>query len=407
MNAVRRPQLVVIGNGMAGIRVLEELLERAPDLYDITVFSAEAQGSYNRILLSPVLAGEKQVADIVTHDAQWYAQRGITLCTDDPVVEIQRGRRRVRSRSGRWQPYDRLLIATGSRPSLLPVPGRDLPGVIGFRDLADVDCMLDAAQRFRYAVVIGGGLLGIEAASGLSKRGMQVTLVHRSEVLLNQQLDAAAAALLRRTLAERRLDLRLNAETAEIFGHQRVTGVRFKDGSEISADLVVMAVGIQPNIELAKACGLRCERGIVVDDTLQTYDPRVYAVGECAQHRGTTYGLVAPLWDQARVCAIHLARFGHARYGGSLLSARLKVSGIDVYSAGDFVGGPQTEDLLYRDARRGVYKRLVLRDGRLVGVVLYGEISDGPWYFDLIKHGTDIRPLRAQLAFGRAYCEAA
>jgi nitrite reductase (NADH) large subunit len=409
--AASRPRLVVVGNGMSSIRVLEELLKLAPDLYDITVFGDEPHGNYNRILLSPVLAGELQPEAIVTHPAAWYAERGIRLHSGDAVVDIHRGRRRVRSANGVTADYDRLLLATGSLPAILPVPGADLPGVIGFRSLEDVAAMLDAAQRYRHAVVIGGGLLGIEAANGLLRRGMKVTLVHRSEVLLNQQLDPAAAAMLRKTLLERRLDLRLKAETAEIFGrsgaHGRVTGVRLKDGSEITADLVVMAVGIKPNVALAKSAGLRCERAVLVDDTLQSYDPRVYAVGECVQHRGTTYGLVAPLWDQARVCANQLAQFGNGRYSGSTLSARLKVSGIDLFSAGDFIGGEGTEDLIYSDPQRGIYKRLVLRDQRLIGAVLYGEISDGAWYLELIRKAEEISAIRSQLIFGSAYCEAA
>jgi nitrite reductase (NADH) large subunit len=279
--------------------------------------------------------------------------------------------------------------------------------VIGFRNLEDVETMLEATRQLRYAVVIGGGLLGIEAANGLSRRGMKVTLVHRSDALLNQQLDPAAAALLRATLRERKLELRLNAQTRAIIGRDRVTGVSFDEGPDVSADLVVMAVGIKPNIDLAKKAGIRCDRAIVVDDTLQTYDPRIYAVGECVQHRGNTYGLVAPLWEQARVCATHLAQFGHSRYPGSVTSAKLKVSGIDLFSTGDFIGGAGTEDLVYRDPRRGVYKRLVLKDQQLVGAVLYGDVSDGAWYFDLIKSKTNITSLREHLVFGKSFCEAA
>lgn len=406
-----KPRLVVVGNGMAGIRAVEELLKLAPELYDIEIFGDEPGGSYNRILLSPVLAGELQPEAIVTHPPAWYAEHGITLHGGDRVVAIDRGRRLVRAASGRTARYDRLLLATGSTAAILPVPGADLPGVIGFRSLDDVNTMLAAAQRHRHAVVIGGGLLGIEAANGLLRRGMKVTLVHRTESLLNQQLDPAAAILLRKTLLERRLDLRLNAETAEIIGrrhrHGRVTGVRLKDGGELTADLVVMAVGIRPNVALAKAAGLRCERAIQVDDTLQTFDPRVYAVGECVQHRGMTYGLVAPLWEQARVAANQLARFGSGRYAGSMLSARLKVSGIDLFSAGDFIGGADTEDLVFSDPRRGVYKRLVLRGPQLVGAVLYGDIADGAWYLELIRSGADVAAIRGTLVFGKPYCEAA
>ncbi len=405
-----RPRLVVVGNGMSAIRTVEELLKLAPDLYDITVFGDEPGGSYNRILLSPVLAGELQPEAIVTHPPAWYAERGVTLHAGDRVMAIDRGRRQVRAASGRVLGYDRLLLATGSTASILPVPGHALPGVIGFRSVDDVATMLDAAQRYRHAVVVGGGLLGIEAANGLLRRGMKVTLVHRTENLLNQQLDPAAAALLRQTLLARGLDLRLDAETAEIFGHGgrfgRVTGLRLKDGGEITADLVVMAVGIKPVIALAKASGVRCDRAILVDDTLQTYDPRVYAVGECVQHRGAVYGLVAPLWEQARVAANQLAQFGIGRYAGSTLSAKLKVSGIDLFSAGDFIGGAGTEDLVYSDPRLGVYKRLVVSGTRLVGVVLYGEIADGAWYLDLIRSGRDITSFRRDLVFGAQYCEA-
>jgi nitrite reductase (NADH) large subunit len=402
-----KPKLVVVGNGMASIRVVELLLEQAPELYDISVFDGEIHGSYNRILLSPVLAGEKAVADIIDYPPAWYAERGVTLYRGDPVVAINRFRRLVKSQSGVELKYDRLLIATGSLPLMLLVPGVDLKGVIGFRNLEDVETMLEATRQLRYAVVIGGGLLGIEAANGLSRRGMKVTLVHRSDALLNQQLDPAAAALLRATLRERKLELRLNAQTRAIIGRDRVTGVSFDEGPDVSADLVVMAVGIKPNIDLAKKAGIRCDRAIVVDDTLQTYDPRIYAVGECVQHRGNTYGLVAPLWEQARVCATHLAQFGHSRYPGSVTSAKLKVSGIDLFSTGDFIGGAGTEDLVYRDPRRGVYKRLVLKDQQLVGAVLYGDVSDGAWYFDLIKSKTNITSLREHLVFGKSFCEAA
>lgn len=409
--AAARPRLVVIGNGMAGIRAIEELLRLAPDLYDITVFGDEPGGAYNRILLSPLLAGELEAAAIVTHPPGWYADRGVTLHAGDRVLAIDRGRREVTTADGRVQPYDRLLLATGSTAAILPLPGKSLRGVVGFRGLGDVDAMLEAARRYRHAVVIGGGLLGVEAANGLLRRGMKVTLVHRTAELLNQQLDPAAAALLRETLLRRGLDLRLGAETAELIGtgglQGRVSGVRLKDGTELSADLVVMAVGIRPNLELARAARLHCERAIVVDDTLQTYDPRIYAIGECVQHRGQTYGLVAPLWEQARVAADQLARIGHGRYAGSTLSAKLKVSGIDLFSAGDFIGGAGSEDLVFSDPRRGVYKRLVLRDDRLVGAVLYGEAADSAWYLDLIRSRRDIRAIRGDLAFGPLYCEAA
>ncbi|MBD8872035.1 FAD-dependent oxidoreductase [Rhodanobacter sp. DHB23] len=402
-----RPRLVVIGNGMAGIRAVEELLQLAPDLYDITVFGAEPYGNYNRILLSMLLSGEKQADEIVLNAPAWYAAHGIELHMDDPVVAVDRVRRTVRSRNGALRHYDRLLVATGSRPVMLDVPGSGLPGIVCFRNIGDVECMLQSAGRYRHAAVIGGGLLGIEAANGLSRRGMHATLIHRSHVLLNQQLNPDAASLLARNLEGRGLALRLGAETSRFEGVQRVERVRLADGGHVDADLVVVAIGVRPDIALMQASGIHCERGIVVDDTLQTYDPQVYAVGECVQHRKATFGLVAPVWEQARVCASHLARFGHRRYRTAQTATRLKVTGIDLYSAGDFMGGAGTEDLVLRDPRRGVYKRLVLSGDRLVGAVLYGDARDGGWYFDLISRGTDVARWRDRLLFGQAYCQPA
>jgi nitrite reductase (NADH) large subunit len=397
-----KPSLVVIGNGMAGMRTVEELLALAPDLYDITVFGAEPHGNYNRILLSPVLAGEKSVDDIMLNTRAWYEDNGITLHAGDPVVHIDRRRRIVRAQSGHEVRYDRLLLATGSKPFIIPVPGHQLPGVLAFRDIADVEGMLEASRNHRHAVVIGGGLLGLEAANGLARQGMTVTVVHVTDALMNQQLDKPAAQLLQRALEARGLAFMLEAQTAEIVGPDRVTAVRFKDGTEIPADLVVMTAGVRPNVELAKSAGLHCERAIVVDDTLQTYDPRVYAVGECVQHRRATFGLVAPIWEQAKVCAAHLAGNGHRRYVQQASPTRLKVTGIELYSVGDFIGGDSSEDLVLRDARRGVYKRLVLDGPCLVGAVLYGDVQDGPWYFDLIQRGADISAMRHQLLFGPA-----
>jgi nitrite reductase (NADH) large subunit len=401
-----KPALIVIGNGMAGMRTVEELHKLAPDLYDITVFGAEPYGNYNRILLSPVLAGEKTVDDIMLHTREWYERHGITLHAGDPVVHIDRKRRVVRAASGKEVRYDRLLLATGSKPFIIPVPGHELPGVIAFRDIHDVETMLAAARSHQHAVVIGGGLLGLEAANGLLRQGMSVTVVHVTDALMNQQLDKSAAQLLQKALEGKGLEFRLNAQTAEIIGTDRARAVRLQDGSEIPADLVVMTAGVRPNIALAKAAGLHCDRAIVVDDTLQTYDPRVYAVGECVQHRSATFGLVAPIWEQARVCGAHLAGSGHRRYVQQASPTRLKVTGIDLYSVGDFIGGEDSEDLILRDARRGIYKRLVLKGGRLTGAVLYGDVSDGPWYFDLIQSRSDISPIRQHLLFGQALCAA-
>ena len=406
--AVRsRRRLIVIGNGMAGMRTVEELLQLAPEAYDITVFGAEPHVNYNRILLSPLLAGEKRVDEIILHTPAWYAEHRVTLHAGDPAVHIDRRRRIVRSRNGVELGYDRLLIATGSKPIVLPVPGAKLQGVVTFRALADVDAMLEAARTYRKAVVIGGGLLGLEAANALVCRGMDVTVVHLLGSLMERQLDESAATLLRTSLEGRGLRFRMPARTTAILGEQRVTGVRLDDGAELDADLVVMATGVRPDIELAGQAGLRCERGVLVDDTLQTFDPSIYAVGECVQHRNHTFGLVAPLWEQARVCAAHLAEVGVSRYRSSLTPTQLKVTGIDLYSVGDFSGADGTEALVLRDPRRGIYKRLVIGDNKLRGAVLYGDARDGAWYRDLVAGGRDITHLRDHLLFGPAPAEEA
>jgi len=400
---MKKQKLIVIGNGMAGIRTVEELLKIAPDAYDITVFGAEPHCNYNRILLSPVLAGEKTLDDIILNGDDWYESNGITLHKGRKVVAIDRRRRLVRAENGLEASYDRLLLATGSMPFMLPVPGRDLRGVIGFRDIRDVDLMLEASRKYRHVVVIGGGLLGLEAANGLKKQGMTVTVVHLLDTLMERQLDKPAADLLKRALEDSGLHFRMEAQTEAILGHERVTGVRFKDGSEIPADLVVMAVGIRPNIELAKSAGIHCEKGILVSDTLQTFDPRIYAVGECVQHRKQIFGLVAPLFEQAKVCADHLAEYGIARYEGSVTSTKLKVTGIDLFSAGDFQGGEGYEELLFQDPSRGIYKKLVVESNRIKGAVLYGDTGDGAWYFQMMRDGTDISAFRENILFGQAH----
>jgi nitrite reductase (NADH) large subunit len=401
-----KERLVLVGNGMAGCRALEELLKLAPDTYDITVFGDEPHPNYNRIMLSPVLAGEMTADDIVLNDRAWYAEHGIALHTGSKVTRIDRAARKVVSNDGIEASYDRLILATGSRPFMIPVPGADLNGVVSFRDMADVEAMLAAARLHRHAVVIGGGLLGLEAANGLKKQGMDVTVVHLLDTLMERQLDPVAADLLKRSLEDRGLHFLMGKQTEALLadgseGRGRVRAVRFKDGLEIPAELVVMAVGIRPNIELAKASSLHCERGVVVSDTMQTFDPRIYAVGECVQHRGQTYGLVAPLFEQAKVAANHLARMGIARYTGSITSTKLKVTGIDLFSAGDHLGGEGTESLLFSDPAGGVYKKLVVKDKKLVGACIYGDTMDGAWYFDLLREGTDISELRKTLLFGQ------
>jgi len=401
---MKKLRLVMVGNGMAGCRTLEELLALAPDLYDITVFGAEPHGNYNRVQLSAVLAGEMRLDEIMLNDLDWYRVNGIRLSTGDPVVAIDRARRRVVTRTGAAADYDRLVLATGSDPIVPPLPGRDAPGVVAYRSIADVNEMIDASTRHAAAVVIGGGLLGLEAASGLGARGMRVTVVHLAPWLMERQLDRVSADMLQHSLEERGLAFRLEARATELLAGEsgRVRAVRLADGTEIAADLVVMAVGIRPNVALAEAAGLYCSRGVVVGDTLQTYDPRIYAVGECAAHRGVAYGLVAPLFEQAKVCANHLAELGIARYPGSAVSARLKVAGIDLFSAGDVTGCDGADEIVLHDRAGGVYKRLLLRNDTLVGAVLYGDTSNSSWYFQLMREGRCVKALRRALAIGEA-----
>lgn len=399
---MKKIKLVMVGNGMAGVRTLEELLKLNSDFYDITVFGAEPHPNYNRILLSPVLAGEQTFEEIVLNDLNWYAENGIKLLLDRKVVQIDRVRRRVVAADGSEAEYDRLLLATGSVPFILPIPGNRLQGVIGYRDIADTQAMIDCARTHSHAVVIGGGLLGLEAANGLKQRGMDVTVVHLSDWLLERQLDRTAGKLLQGALEARGIRFRLNTQTQELMdnGSGRVCAVQFNDGDVIPADLVVMAAGIRPNTELAESAGIPCNRGILVNDTLQTYDPRIYAVGECANHRGIAYGLVAPLFEQAKVCANHLAHLGYARYQGSVTSTKLKVTGIDLFSAGDFIGGEGSETITLSDPIGGVYKKLVIKDDVLVGACLYGDTADGGWYFRQIRENHNVAQIRDHLMFG-------
>ncbi len=402
---MKKMQLVMVGNGMAGVRTLEELLAMAPDHYDITVFGSEPQPNYNRILLSPLLAGEQSEEQIILNPLSWYTQHGIRLHLSRTVVKIDRQRRCVLAADGTSADYDRLLLSTGSNPFMLPVPGKDLAGVIAYRDMADTQAMIDAATRYRHAVVIGGGLLGLEAANGLMRRGMQVTVVHLMPWLMERQLDDTAAQLLQRSLEARGLKFMLGAQTQALIGGAdgRVMAVQFKGGSEIPANLVVMAAGIRPNTALAESAGIHCQRGIVVSDTLQTVtDARIYAVGECAAHRGVAYGLVAPLFEQAKVCATHLAEFGIGRYAGSQTSTKLKVTGIDLFSAGDFTGSTHTQSIVMSDPFGGVYKKLVIQDDKLVGACLYGDTVDGSWYFKLLREGRSIADIRDKLLLGES-----
>jgi nitrite reductase (NADH) large subunit len=402
---MKKMKLVMVGNGMAGVRTIEELLKIAPDLYDITVFGAEPHPNYNRILLSPVLAGEQTLDEIVLNSWEWYTENNIALHAGKKVVEVDRIRRIVRAEDGTEAEYDRLLMCTGSNPFMLPVPGKDLQGVIAYRDIADTNAMIEAAKQYKKAVVIGGGLLGLEAANGLMLRGMDVTVIHVMPWLMERQLDDVAGGLLRKSLEDRGLSFMMGAQTQELIPDKdgRVMALKFKDGKEIPADLVVMAVGIRPNVELAQKMRLHCDKGIVVNDTMQTVtDARIYSVGECAAHRGVAYGLVAPLFEQAKVAANHLAQFGIGRYHGSLTSTKLKVTGIDLFSAGNFMGGEGHEEIVMSDPFGGVYKKLVLRDDKLVGACLYGDTVDGSYYFKLLRDGKNVSDIRDKLMFGEA-----
>jgi nitrite reductase (NADH) large subunit len=402
----KRERLVVIGNGMAGCRAVEEVLARDPHRYEIVVFGAEPRVNYNRIMLSPVLAGEKRFEDIVINDEAWYRDHAITLHAGRAVTGVDAQAKTVTAEGGLIAPYDKLLLATGSDPVRLPLPGAGLAGVVTFRDLDDVEKMVAAAERpGAKAVVIGGGLLGLEAAYGLARRGMGATVVHLMNVLMERQLDEAAGYLLTEALRERGVETVLGANSEEILGEDgKVCGLKLKDGRVLPCDLLVMAVGIRPHTALARHAGLTVNRGVVVDDQMRTSDPAIFAIGECAEHRGVAYGLVAPIWDMCRTLADVLTD-SDAAYEGSLLSTRLKVSGVDVFSAGKFGGGEGCEDIVFRDAARGVYKRLVIEDGKVAGAVLFGDAADGGWYFDLMKAGSPVADIRETLIFGRAITE--
>src|SRR5450830_169144 len=403
---MQKMKLVVVGNGMAGMRVVEELLKIAPELYDITVFGDEPYPNYNRIMLSPVLANEQTIDDIILNTCEWYAEHNITLHTNARVDRIYRESRVVYAEDGTSARYDRLLIATGSKPFMLPIPGAKLKGVIGYRDIKDTNDMVASAKTHNHAVIIGGGLLGLEAANGLKIQGMDVTVIHKNDWLLERQLDKTAGKMLQLSLEAKGLNFVLNANTKQLIRHEsgedegRVKAVQLDDGTELSADLVVMAVGIRPNYALAESAGIYCNRGIVVNDTMQTYDPRVYAVGECVAHRGISYGLVAPLFEMAKVCATHLANFGIGLYKGSVTSTKLKVTGIDLFSAGDFSGGDDTEEIVLHDAVGGVYKKLIIKDDTIIGSVLYGDTADGAWYFQMLRDRKPIHEIRDMLMFG-------
>ncbi|MGD1870225.1 MAG: nitrite reductase large subunit NirB [Neomegalonema sp.] len=401
-------KLLIIGAGMASGRMLEELLDRAPGAYEITLFNAEPRGNYNRIMLSPVLAGDKTYEEIVTHDDAWYAEKGVRTVFGRRVTKIDRAFKTVTDDAGETHNYDKLVLATGSDPFIIPVPGRDLPGVLAYRDLEDTEAMMKlGAKPGAKAVVIGGGLLGLEAAAGMATHGVDVAVLHLMPTLMERQLDEAAGSLLRRSLEAKGIKIHTRANTAAILGDADagVRAVKLDDGTELAADLVCMAVGIRPSIAVAKEAGLELGRGVLVDDHMATSDPDIFAVGECVEHRGAVYGLVAPLYDMAKVLAARLAGDTEAAYAGSVTSTKLKVTGCDVFSAGDFAEGEGRQEIVFRDAARGVYKRLVIEDDRIIGAVMFGDTVDGPYFFQLLKDGTDISDIRDTVIFGPTFAE--
>ncbi len=401
-----RPKLVIIGNGMSPGRALEKLFESAPDAYDVTIFNAEPRVNYDRIMLSPVLSGEKSFDDIVIHGDGWYIKHGVTLYKGHKIMVIDRERKVVVSDHGVEAPYDKLIIATGSTPIVIPVPGSKLAGVLTYRDLDDVNAMLLAAQSGGKAVVIGGGLLGLEAAVGLAEQGMQVSVVHLMPTLMERQLDTPAGHLLAQAIEARGVKVYCKANTKEILGTDPETGpararaVVLTDGTEIPTSLVVMAVGIRPSANLARDAGLTINRGIVVGPDMRTSDPDIFALGECAEAHGLCFGLVAPLYEMANVVAAQLSGDLESSFHPAATATKLKVTGINLFSAGDFADGEDREEIVLRDAARGVYRRLIIRDNRLIGIVLYGDVSHGAWLFDLLRRGSDISELRETVMFG-------
>jgi nitrite reductase (NADH) large subunit len=392
--------LIVIGNGMSATRFVEELGKRALGRYAVAVIGEEPRLAYNRVLLSALLADEIAFSDIELRPAQWWRDRGVTLRYGMRATAIDPAARSVTLANGTRLPFSKLVIATGSQPIKLTMPGMDLPGVLTFRDVEDVDTI--AAAKGARVVVIGGGLLGLEAAYGLAKARAQVTVLHLMDRLMERQLDPRAAAMLKRAVEAKGISVRLTADTARIIGKNRVEGVELTDGSVIPADTVVVAVGIRPNTELARTAGLKVNRGVVVDDHLETSSPGIYAIGECSEHRGSCYGLVEPGYEQAQVLARRLAGAG-ASYPGSVLATNLKVSGVSVFSAGDFLGATAgADEIVLSDPGVGIYKKLVVSEDRLVGGVLFGDTADAPWYLDLMRSGSPISPLRDDLVFGRA-----
>ncbi|WP_419763759.1 MAG: nitrite reductase large subunit NirB [Arcobacter sp.] len=397
-----KEKLIVIGNGMSGLRTIEDLLELDKEKYDITVYGEEPYVNYNRIMLSYLLSGEKSFEDTIINHQTWYDENDITLHKGDKVIEIDKNSKTVTSQNGKIQSYDKLLIATGSKPFIPNTFGSNLENVIAFRTKQDSDTILELIDKNKTAVVVGGGLLGLEAAYGIAMHGIKTILVHRSGSILSQQLDATGGKLLQQNLERYGIEFKLNTTVTEIFGDGKVEKVNFSDGTLVDSNIVVFATGITPNTSLAKEAKLNCNKGVVVDDFLKTSDDSIFAIGECVEHSGNTYGLVAPLYEQAKILAKVLADKKTGGYSGSTLSTRLKISGVDLFSAGDYLGDETTETLILLDEKVGIYKKLVIYDNKIIGMVLYGETADASWYLKLLKEETDISDLRTKILFGKS-----
>ena len=397
-----KQKIVLIGSGMVGSRFIERLLVEAPDQYDIRVFNKEPNGGYNRIMLSPVLAGEKTLTEIMTHDHDWFEARDVHLHTSTEIVSVDQSAKTVKTDLGATYAYDKLIISTGSTPFIIPVPGHELPGVVAFRDIRDVNAMIEATKEKQKAVVIGGGLLGLEAANGLIKRGMDVTVVHLGDVLMNMQMDPVSGDLLQQSLEANGMKFIMGGQTEEILGDEFVTGIRMKDGRQIDTDMVVMAVGIRPNIAVGQKLGLEVNRGIVVTDQLETSAEDIYALGECVEHRGLLYGLVAPLYEQAQILAETLAGKTSA-YQGSFISTKLKVTGVSLFSAGDFEDSEESESLVYQDLSQNIYRKVVLKDNKIQGAVMFGDVTGSNWIFENLVSQTDVSLYRDTLVFGEGF----
>jgi nitrite reductase [NAD(P)H] large subunit len=401
--SIDKQKLILIGNGMAGTRFLEKLFEQKNCSYDITVFGSEPHGGYNRILLSPLLSGEQTLNDIVTHPVEWYENNNINFQKGKTIVSVDRENKLVSDIDGHDYSYDKLVIATGSNPFIPPIPGHQLAGVHSYRTIEDVDAMLSVSETKSNAVVIGGGLLGLEAAYGLKMRGMNVTVLHLQSVLMENQLDDVASDLLISSLENKEIAIKTEASTEKINGIDHVESVQLYDGTIIPADMVVIAVGIRPNISLAQSIGLSCERGILVNDQLQTSDPDIFALGECVQHQGTTYGLVAPLYEQAEICADYLCGNEKVEYSGSITATGLKVTGVSLFSAGQFMSDEDCKVVKLIDEKKGIYRKLVVKNNRLIGALLYGDVTASLWYQNLIQTKEDITPVKELILFGPDY----